>query len=453
MPNSKQSSGFYGLGIAPRLLEILDKNKFTEPTPIQVQAIPVALQGEDVIGVAQTGTGKTLAFGIPMIQRLAAVKGRGLVILPTRELALQVDEALQKIGRHIGLRTAVLIGGANMHRQKMDLSKKPHIIVATPGRLIDHLEHKTVNLSNVSVLVLDEADRMLDMGFEPQIRRILQTVPQQRQTLLFSATMPATIVNMANRYMKQPTRVEIARSGTAAENVTQEVYFLSRGEKPLLLEQLLGKFTGTVLVFTRTKHGATKLTRLLKRNGTNAAEIHSDRSLAQRRRALDGFKSGEFRVLVATDIAARGIDVKNIELVVNYDLPDNAEDYVHRIGRTGRAGMAGHAISFATPDQKAELKAIERLIRSQIPVSIPKDLPKVTFRPVEHYSAEKKPSYSAKGPKRFDETRIQDKSSKRKRYQPKSRGYDYGKGRADDRKWNEPPKDMPRGGRTVKIHS
>lgn len=451
MPPNNQPSGFYGLGIAPKLLEALDKNKFTEPTPIQQQAIPVALQGEDVIGIAQTGTGKTLAFGIPMIQRLAAVKGRGLIILPTRELALQVDETMQKVGRHIGLRTAVLIGGASMHRQKMDLAKKPHVIVATPGRLIDHLEHKAVNLSNVSVLVLDEADRMLDMGFEPQIKRILQAVPKERQTLLFSATMPTEIVDIANRYMKKPTRVEIARAGTVADKVTQEVYFLSRDEKPLLLEQLLKKYAGTVLVFTRTKHGASKLTRILKRSNYTAAEIHSDRSLSQRRRALDGFKTGEFRVLVATDIAARGIDVKDIELVVNYDLPDNADDYVHRIGRTGRAGKAGHAISFATPDQKSEVKAIERLMRGQIPVSVPKDLPRPTFKPAERFSPEGASSYHASGPKRFDERRVQDKS--KKRFQPKSRGYDYGKGRANDRRWNEPPKDLPKGGRTVRIHS
>ncbi len=452
MPNTNQPSGFYGLGIAPKLLEALDKNKFTEPTPIQNQAIPVALQGEDVIGIAQTGTGKTLAFGIPMIQRLAAVKGRGLIILPTRELALQVDETMQKVGRHIGLRTAVLIGGASMHRQKMDLSRKPHVIVATPGRLIDHLEHRAVNLSNVTVLVLDEADRMLDMGFEPQIKRILQAVPKERQTLLFSATMPAEIVDIANRYMKKPTRVEIARAGTVADKVTQEVYFLSRDEKPLLLEQLLKKYTGTVLVFSRTKHGASKLARILKRSNHTSAEIHSDRSLSQRRRALDGFKTGEFRVLVATDIAARGIDVKDIELVVNYDLPDNADDYVHRIGRTGRAGKAGHAISFATPDQKSEVKSIERLMRGQIPVSIPKDLPRPTFKPADRFTPDATPSYHSSGPKRFDERRVQDKSKKR-RFQPKSSGYDYGKGRANDRRWNEPPKDMPKGGRSVRIHS
>jgi len=471
MSNTTQP-GFYGLGIAPKLLEALDKGNFKVPTPIQAQAIPVALTGQDLIGIAQTGTGKTLAFGIPMIQRLAAVKGRGLVILPTRELALQVDETLQKIGRHIGLRTAVLIGGASMHAQKMNLSKKPHIIVATPGRLIDHLDHRGVDLSNVTELVLDEADRMLDMGFEPQIRRILQTVPKERQTMLFSATMPHEIVGMANSYMKTPTRIEIATAGTLAERVTQEMFFVTRDEKVPLLEQLLSKYAGTVLVFSRTKHGATKLCRLVKAMGHNAAEIHSDRSLAQRRRALDGFKSGEFRVLIATDIAARGIDVKGIELVINYDLPDVADDYVHRIGRTGRAGMAGHAISFAMFDQKMDVKQIERLIRSQIPVSVAKNLPPRRAPLAPAYN--EGPSHSS-GIKRFDDRRVQDpkKSYGQKSYGQKSYGQksfggkDYNKksyggysrtdARQEDRKWSNDRPSAPStpstGGRSVKIHS
>jgi ATP-dependent RNA helicase RhlE len=466
--STPQTPGFYGLGIAPKLLEALDKSRFTVPTPIQAQGIPVALTGQDIIGIAQTGTGKTLAFGIPMIQRLAQVKGRGLVILPTRELAIQVDETLQKIGRHIGLRTAVLIGGASMHKQKMDLAKKPHIIVATPGRLIDHLDHRAVDLSTVKVLVLDEADRMLDMGFEPQIRRILQTVPKERQTMLFSATMPHEIVGMANSYMKTPTRVEIATAGTAAERVTQEVFFVTRDEKIPLLEQLLSKYAGTVLVFSRTKHGASKLCRLVKSMGHNAAEIHSDRSLAQRRKALDGFKSGEFRVLIATDIAARGIDVKGIELVINFDLPDVADDYVHRIGRTGRAGSEGHAISFATLDQKMDVKMIEKLIRKQIPVSVPKNLPPSRKPLAPAYNA----APHATGIQRFDERRVQDDRKggygKKKSYGSKSYGNksfggkDYGQknysrstARQDDRKWsNDRPSAAPStGGRQVKIHS
>ncbi|MBU1348989.1 DEAD/DEAH box helicase [Patescibacteria group bacterium] len=367
--------GFYGLGIAPKLLEIIWKLGFSTPTPIQQKAIPIAVEGKDLVGVAQTGTGKTLAFGVPLIQRLAQTKGRGLVVLPTRELALQADEVFQDLGKPIGLRTAVLIGGASMHLQLQALKRKPHVIIVTPGRLIDHLEQRTVDLRDVRILVLDEADRMLDMGFAPQIKRILQHVPADRQTMLFSATMPAEIMQLASTYMKLPVRIEIARSGTTAENVTQELYVVNKEDKLRLLDRILKERRGSVLVFTRTKHGATKVARAVRQMGHSSAEIHSNRSLAQRREALDGFKNGKYRVLIATDIAARGIDVKGIELVVNFDLPSQAEDYVHRIGRTARAGESGHAIAIATPDQRKEVEAIERLTRSYLPISKAHDLP------------------------------------------------------------------------------
>ncbi len=374
--NTAVQNGFAGLGIAPTLLDILTKHGFSTPTPIQHQSIPVAITGSDVIGIAQTGTGKTLAFGIPMIQRLAQFKGRGLVILPTRELALQVDENLKKIGAGIGMKTAVLIGGASMHLQKKALQMKPHVIIATPGRLIDHLEQKTIRLDDAKVLVLDEADRMLDMGFAPQIAKILATVPKDRQTLLFSATMPLEIVRIANTAMRTPVRVEVAPQGTLAERVEQELIFVPKHDKERLLELLLKEQEGTVLVFSRTKHGAKKIARAVHAMGYTADELHSNRSLAQRKAALEGFKTGKYRVLVATDIAARGIDVKGIALVINYDLPDNPDDYVHRIGRTGRAGMAGKAISFATPDQRGDVKGIERVIRGMIPLKpVPKNLP------------------------------------------------------------------------------
>jgi ATP-dependent RNA helicase RhlE len=369
------STGFYGLGIAPNLLQAIDALKFTTPTPIQTKAIPPAIQGQDMIGIAQTGTGKTLAFAVPMLQRLSALKGQGLVILPTRELALQVDETYQKVGRRFGLRTAVLIGGASMGMQKQAIGKRPHVIIATPGRLIDHLEQRTVSLSNIKVLVLDEADRMLDMGFAPQINRILAQVPKERQTMLFSATMPEAISRIAATHMKLPVRIEIARSGTAAETVGHELYVVRKEDKTRLLEKVLGEYHGTVLVFSRTKHGAKRITRSVRGMGHSAAEIHANRSLSQRREALDGFKSGKYRVLVATDIAARGIDVTGIELVVNFDLPDQAEDYVHRIGRTGRAGRVGKAISFATPDQGRDVRDIEKLVRIQLPVSKLPELP------------------------------------------------------------------------------
>jgi ATP-dependent RNA helicase RhlE len=361
--------GFYGLGIAPRLLEILDSLKFTVPTPIQHKAIPIAIQGKDVIGIAQTGTGKTLAFGVPMLQQIARMRGRGLIILPTRELALQVEETLQKLGRPLGLRTVVLIGGASMSRQLEGVRRGAHLIIGTPGRIIDHMQQRTLKLDDIKVLVLDEADRMLDMGFAPQIKQILAALPTERQTLLFSATMPDDIVHIATKHMQLPVRVEIARAGTTAERVEQELFVVSKDQKNALLEKLLIEYKGTVLVFARTRFGAQKICRHINQLGDRAAEIHSNRSLAQRREALDGFKSGKYRVLVATDIASRGIDVTGIELVLNYDIPEQAEDYVHRIGRTGRAGLGGRAITFAMPDQHKMVRDIERLVQTALAVS------------------------------------------------------------------------------------
>lgn len=359
---------FSDLGIAVNFLDVLEAAGFHEPTPIQHQVIPVAMEGKDVVGIAQTGTGKTLAFGIPMIQRLGISKGQGLVLVPTRELALQVDDVLKKVGGPLRLRTAVLIGGAPMGRQIRDLKNRPHIVLATPGRLADHLKQRTYSLERVSIVILDEADRMLDIGFLPEIKRILNAVPRERQTMLFSATMPNAIAQIAAAYMKLPLRIEVAPAGTAAKNVEQEVFIIQKNAKSQLLEKVLADSAGSVLVFSRTKHGAKKIVRDVRTMGHTAAEIHSNRSLSQRRAALDGFKSGKFRVLVATDIAARGIDVKGIALVINYDLPDQSEAYVHRIGRTGRAGHAGKAISFATPDQRGDIRQIERLIKKTLPV-------------------------------------------------------------------------------------
>lgn len=367
---------FSDLGIGPNLLAILTSHKYITPTPIQHQSIPIALEGKDMVGIAQTGTGKTLAFGIPMIQRLALHKGQGLIILPTRELALQVDETLQKIGRTIGLKTAVLIGGAPMGRQTEQIRRRPHVIIATPGRLIDHVQQKTMTLSSISILVLDEADRMFDMGFAPQLTQILKLVPKQRQTMLFSATMPPAIMKIASAHMSLPIRVEVAPAGTTSQGVEQEIFIVRQDSKLSLLEKLLKDNPGTVLVFSRTKHGAKKIARTVRDMGHSSAEIHSNRSLAQRKDALAGFKSGKYRILIATDIAARGIDVTGITIVINYDLPDNPEDYVHRIGRTGRAGHIGRAISFATPHEMHDVKTIERLIRKPIRVSKLPELPK-----------------------------------------------------------------------------
>jgi ATP-dependent RNA helicase RhlE len=371
-----ETKGFMGLGVAPGILNVLAKLGFTTPTPIQEKSIPIAIEGKDMIGIAQTGTGKTLAFGIPLIQKMLAGQGVGLVIVPTRELATQVGEALLTVGTPLGFRTATLIGGEPIGRQVRSLARNPHVVIGTPGRLIDHLEQKTISFDKVSMLVLDEADRMLDMGFAPQLKRIMALVPRVRQTLLFSATMPDEIVKIARTYLQTPLRVEMARSGTAAGRVTQELFFVSQDMKPQLLGKILQDYRGSVLVFSRTKFGAKKIVRAVQQSGHTAAEIHSNRSLSQRREALEGFKTGKYRVLIATDIAARGIDVTDIELVVNYDLPENAEDYVHRIGRTGRASASGHAISFARLNQKADVLAIERLIRSVLPVSkLPEGLP------------------------------------------------------------------------------
>jgi ATP-dependent RNA helicase RhlE len=358
--------GFAALGIIPQILKILTDRKFTVPTPIQQQSIPSAIEGKDIVGIAQTGTGKTFAFGIPMLQRLAPGKGRGLIVVPTRELAYQVDDALRIFAPSLGIRTAVLIGGFSMQRQREMIRNNPRIVIATPGRLNDHLEHKTITLREVSVLVLDEADRMLDMGFRPQIEKILHHVPRERQTMLFSATMPPEIMRLAHAQMKLPIRIEVAPAGTTVAAVQQELFIIEKADKLALLESLLKEHPGTALVFSRTKHGAKKITRTLRTMGFTAAEIHANRSLNQRREALEGFKSGRYRVLVATDIAARGIDVVGIGVVINFDLPDDPNDYVHRIGRTARAGREGRAISLATPDQKQGIRDIERLIRSTL---------------------------------------------------------------------------------------
>lgn len=363
--NSKEIS-FHSLGLDTPILKVLDQLKFHTPTPIQAQAIPDAIKGQDIIGVAQTGTGKTMAFGLPMIQRLIRHGGRGLILLPTRELALQVEEAMQKVGRSFGLRTAMIIGGAPINQQIKDLRKNPHVVIGTPGRIIDHIEKRTIKLDDVSVLVLDEADRMLDMGFAPQIRKILHVVPTNRQTMLFSATMPNEIVKIGTQYMKKPTHVEVARQGSTAEGVIQEIYIVGQNQKRELLATMLQQYSGTVLVFSRTKHGAKKICRDLNNMRVMTAEIHSNRSLGQRKEALEGFKRGKYRVLVATDIAARGIDVKDIEVVINYDIPEYAEDYVHRIGRTGRAGKKGRAITFIMPSQSDKLRKIERLIEAKL---------------------------------------------------------------------------------------
>ncbi len=366
--SSTNTGRFSDLGIREKFLTILTKKGFEIPTPIQHQVIPGALEGKDVVGIAQTGTGKTLAFGIPMIQRMPIHKGQGLILVPTRELAEQVEEAFMAVGTPLGLRSAVVIGGVSQGRQVRALRNNPHIVIATPGRLDDLMKQGVYSLDKVRAITLDEADRMLDVGFLPQINRILQTV-KVRQTMLFSATMPKSISSLASKYMKMPLRIEIAPQGTTLANTEQEVFVVRKNDKMRLLDAILQKYSKEkILIFSRTKHGAKKITRDIRNMKHSATEIHGNRSQAQRKAALSGFTTGQFRIMVATDIAARGIDVKDISIVINFDLPDNSEDYVHRIGRTGRAGKSGKAVSFVTPSEKADVRKIERLIRKSLPV-------------------------------------------------------------------------------------
>ncbi len=368
MDNSEKS--FYHLGLAPDMLSALEKIKFKVPTPIQQKAIPIALEGKDILGVAQTGTGKTMAFGIPAIQRLTSEGGQALVLVPTRELAIQVADALEPLLNAYDMKSAVLIGGVKLHGQVKDLKDNPDFIIATPGRINDHIYQGTIGLGDVGIVILDEADRMLDMGFEPQVKSVLRCVTNKKQTMLFSATMPPDILKLASKYMELPISVEIAPSGTATKDVSQELFVVKEALKKDVLRMLLEKYHGTVLVFTRTKMKASRITRAIREMRVKVAEIHSDRTMGQRNQAIEGFKRGRYRVLVATDIAARGIDVSMIELVINYDLPDDAENYVHRIGRTGRAGKEGHAVTLATPTQSQDVKKIENLIKMTLPRSM-----------------------------------------------------------------------------------
>ncbi len=365
-------TNFNALGLSEGLLQDLASAGFTSPTPIQEQAIPPALAGRDVIGCAQTGTGKTAAFVIPIVERLAALpKGQpqALILAPTRELALQTLTTIEKLGRSRRISATVIVGGADMQAQVRGLRQRPEILIATPGRLLDHMWNGTISLASIKILVLDEADRMLDMGFAPQINQILDALPEERQTLLFSATLPGDLSRLVQASVNNPVRVMVSPSATTADGVTQMVHHTTHDAKPDLLLALLGQDQDTVLVFTRTKHRADRLGRALGREGHRVAVLHGDRSLSQRRAALEGFKRGTFRVLVATDIAARGIDVANIGHVVNFDLPNCPEDYVHRIGRTARMKTTGRATSFVTGEDHQQLRDIERLLGHAVPLA------------------------------------------------------------------------------------
>jgi len=377
-------TSFHTLGLSEALLQSLTKAGFLQPTAIQAEAIPHALAGRDVLGCAQTGTGKTAAFVIPLIERLAAKpKGhpRGLILVPTRELAIQIQDTIDRLGRPMRIFATTIVGGADMPAQVRGLRQHPDLLVATPGRLLDHMWNGTVNLGLIEILVLDEADRMLDMGFAPQINQLLDALPEERESLLFSATLPADLKRLARANVKNPVHVMVARSATTASGVTQALHHITHDRKTDLLVSLLRNEPHTVLVFTRTKHRADRLGRALGSAGHRVAVLHGDRSLPQRRAALEGFKRGTFRILVATDIAARGIDVANIGHVVNYDLPHCPEDYVHRIGRTARMHATGRATSFVTADDHTQLRAIEQLLGQSVPLAAGSQPPHAPDRP------------------------------------------------------------------------
>lgn len=353
---------FDNLGLSPRLLEAVAAMGYTSPTPIQRDAIPMVLEGRDVVGCAQTGTGKTAAFVLPLMQRLESKPGgpRALVVTPTRELAQQIEEVAMQVSKYTKHRVAVVYGGVGYEPQTKALKRGVDLLVATPGRLLDLMERRIANLSNVEILVLDEADRMLDMGFWPQVRKIIATIPPERQNLLFSATMSSEVMRIVSSTLHDPIRVEVAPSATPIELIDQRVYPVGGQQKGQLLVHLINEQNlDRVIVFTRTKHRADRVAKVLHQAGIKSAAIHGDRSQSQRQSALDNLKAGRCRVLVATDVVARGIDIEDVSHVVNYDLPNSPDDYVHRIGRTARAGKSGTAVSLLAPEEHEQLRDIE----------------------------------------------------------------------------------------------
>ncbi|MBA3903314.1 MAG: DEAD/DEAH box helicase [Rhodocyclaceae bacterium] len=368
---------FEELGLLPELLKAVRDAGYTEPTPIQAQAIPVVLAGKDVMGGAQTGTGKTAGFVLPLLQRLARHAStspsparhpvRALILTPTRELAMQVHESVQTYGKHVPLRDLVVYGGVDIKPQTEALRKGVEIVVATPGRLLDHVQQKSVNFNSVEVLVLDEADRMLDMGFIPDIKRILAMLPKERQSLLFSATFSEEIKRLADAMLKEPVLIEVARRNAVTETVTHRMHPVAQDLKRQLLAHMLKTSSlKQVLVFVGTKFGASRLAHYLEKQGIEATAIHGDKSQQQRTEALEAFKAGRARVLVATDVAARGLDIDDLPHVINYELPHVPEDYIHRIGRTGRAGKEGDATSLVCAEERGKLAEIEKLIKRSI---------------------------------------------------------------------------------------
>ncbi len=387
---------FEDLTIIDPVLKALRKEEYSTPTPVQEKAIPLILKRKDVLGSAQTGTGKTAAFAIPIIQHLYHDKTRNaerprskaLVITPTRELAIQIGESFSTYGRYTNIRNTVIFGGVKQGPQEVALRKGVDVLVATPGRLLDLINQGIITLKHVEYFVLDEADRMLDMGFIHDIKKIIALLPQKRQSLFFSATMPTNIVKLSQSILHKPVKVEVAPQSSTADTIQQKVYYTNKSDKKNLLVHILkDESIDQALLFSRTKHGADKIARNLKKKNINATAIHGDKAQNQRQKALEGFKAGKTRVLVATDIAARGIDIEKLSYVINYDIPNESETYVHRIGRSGRAGESGNAISLCEPEENAFIKSIEKLIKKQIPIVKDNPFPQ-TDRPMN--AAEKK---------------------------------------------------------------
>ena len=391
-PKGYDLNQFEMMGLPASLVTRLTEMGFTEPTPIQSRAIPYALDGRDVMGLAQTGTGKTAAFGLPLVTRMMEIGRkpdrytvRGLVLAPTRELANQISQTLRALTEGTHLKVGFVVGGQSINAQMKRLERGTDLLVATPGRLLDLLDRNALTLEECSFLVLDEADQMLDLGFIHALRKIAALLPEKRQTMLFSATMPKQMNEIANSYLQNPMRVEVSPPGKAADKITQSVHFIAKAEKTALLKELLDTHRDErALVFGRTKHGSEKLMKSLEKDGFSTASIHGNKSQGQRDRAIAAFKAGEIKVLVATDVAARGLDIPDVKHVYNYDLPNVPDSYVHRIGRTARAGKDGAAIAFCAPDEMGEFKAIQKVMGLSIPVA--------SGRPWEAVDAPAKPS-------------------------------------------------------------
>jgi len=426
---------FKQLEIIEPILRAVAAEGYTKPTPIQEQAIPLVLQRKDLLGCAQTGTGKTAAFAIPILQILhnqqpLAHGIKVLILTPTRELAIQIEESFAAYGKHTGIRHAVIFGGVSQLHQTNALKRGVDVLVATPGRLLDLMQQGFIRLDKLQIFVLDEADRMLDMGFIHDVKKVIAKLPAKRQTLFFSATMPPEIQKLANILLTNPSKVEVTPPSTTVEKIDQCLYFVNKQEKPeLLLHLLSDPLITTALIFSRTKHGANKIVKVLDRVGIKSAAIHGNKSQVARQKALSDFKTGNIRVLVATDIAARGIDIDHLSHVINYDLPDVPETYVHRIGRTGRAGKSGIAISFCSGDERTELRDIQKLININIPIvkehpfaananaSAPAPSPRPQQRRQPSYGGNNKSGNTATKPRRsFQSQAARDGNSSGRKY-------------------------------------